>query len=173
MLRITKAKYDGSKVRIEYEQQRPDKQYDEFTMSSVDRPTPTFILALNALAADVVKICEFPEDDAKKLTIRGVSVSHTNDIMGVCITALKAVKSAQSPLVLNTPHIPEEPYGDAESPTLTRETLDRVHSFLLEVENYIKGERAQPSLLPSTEEATTVNAWATPVDQGAPESASK
>lgn len=148
MLRICKVKDDGDKVRIEYQRERADKQgYDDYSMSSVDRPTVAFTQALSALSADVVQICELPESDADKLTIRGVSVTWTSDIMGACITALKRLNTANSPLVINTPHLPSEDYGDNDGPVLREETALRLHRLLLEAEGYIDGDRAQPSLL--------------------------
>jgi hypothetical protein len=147
-MRITKAKYDGSKVRIEYEVERPDGQFDEFTLSSLDGPTAPFIDAFNALAADVVTICELHEDSLDKLKVRGVSFTYTNDIMGACITALKKLKTSNAPLVINTPHLPEESYGegDATSPTLDTSTIDRLHELALAAERYVNGERAQGEL---------------------------
>ena len=69
-MRITKAKYDGAKVRIEYERERPDKTYDEFSLQSADRPTSAFIAALAALAEDVVAICELPADEMQYRSVR-------------------------------------------------------------------------------------------------------
>ena len=147
-MRITKVKYDGAKVRIEYEKKRPDEQYDEFTLSSLDSPTQPFRDALNALAMDVVGICELDAESLDKLTVRGVSFTYTNDILGACITALKRLKTSNAPLVLNTPHLPEEAYGEGDSstPVLDTATVDRLHELALAAERYIEGERAQGDL---------------------------
>jgi hypothetical protein len=85
-----------------------------------------------------------------KLTVRGVTITWTNDIMGACITALKALKGANAPLVLNTPHLPSEPYSEGGSPDflLPEETAENIGALLNEAEAYIRGERAQGSLLP-------------------------
>jgi hypothetical protein len=146
---ITKVKYDGARVRVEYQKERADGQSaDDFTLNCADRPSNAFLAALTALADDVVAICELPEPEARKLTVRGVSFTNTNDIFGAVITALKELGTANSPLVLNTPHLTEEPYGEGDdsTPLLKTETADRLHTLALEAENYINGDRAQPSL---------------------------
>ena len=56
-MRITKVKYDGAKVRIEYQQKRASGgDPDEYLVQSSDRPRPEFIRAMNNLAGDVVGI---------------------------------------------------------------------------------------------------------------------
>jgi hypothetical protein len=152
MVRITKVKFDGSKVRIEYENKREDqKQWDEFTLQSADLPTLELTDALADLRQDVLAICELPADDLLKLTVRGVTLTHTNDVLGACITALKSLKTANAPLVINTPHLPETPYGDGDSPVLATSTVDRLHTLMLAAERYIDGERAQADLFEKVE----------------------
>lgn len=144
---IDKVKFDGVKVRIEFQRKRADDRYDEAWLASFDHPMRSFIAALIALAPDVCTICELPSDQVDKLQVRGVSFSHTNDIMGAVITALKPVKTAQSPVVLNTPHIPQAPYSDGgEGPLLDDDTADRLETLRDEAIRYINGEREQPQL---------------------------
>jgi hypothetical protein len=85
---------------------------------------------------------------ASHITVRGVTFTWKNDIMGACITALKSLTTANAPLVLNTPHLPSEPYsgnpGDV-GPVLRRGT-DRLEHLITEVARYIDGERAQAKL---------------------------
>jgi hypothetical protein len=146
--RFTKIKYDGSKVRIEYEVTRePGKDPDEYTVFSADAPMPSFIDAMNALAQDVIAVCELPADQIDKLKIRGVSLTHTNDILDACITALKVVKTANAPLVLNTPHLPAEGYSDnPDEPVMPSWMGARLEAVSDEAQRYIDGERAQASL---------------------------
>lgn len=147
--RVSKVKYDGSRVRIEYQKERADGQSaDDYTLSCADQPSPAFLAALNALADDVVSICEFHADSVRNLKVRGVSFTYTNDVFGAVITALKTLKTANAPLVINTPHLTDEPYGegDGSTPLLDTSTADRLHTLALEAENYINGERAQGAL---------------------------
>jgi hypothetical protein len=150
--RFTKIKFDGSKVRIEYEVERkPEVEPDEYALISSDLPTLEFIEALADLAQDVAGICELPESDTAKIAVRGVSLSHTNGILGACITGLKSVKTANAPLVLNTPHLPSEPYSDnLAEPTLPTATCGRIHVVIDHAQRYIDGERAQGDLLAAT-----------------------
>jgi hypothetical protein len=159
-MRITKVKYDGAKTRIEYERKRLDgRGFDDYTINCSDAPLASFRDAFNVLAADVIGICELHPDEQSKLTIRGVTFTNTNDIFGACITALKKLKTANAPLVLNTPHLTEEPYGegDTSTPLLDSETADRLHTLALEAERYVNGEREQGDLL-SSEQGATVGA---------------
>lgn len=157
--RFTKIKWDGSKVRLEYEIVRKDGDQDEFTLQCADQPAPEFIAALAALGQDVLTICELPESDGSRVKVRSVTLTYTNDIIGACITALKSLKTANAPLVLNTPHLPTEDYAGADGtgPTLPRSTADRIDMLVLEAERYLNGARAQASLLtqivPSHEES--------------------
>lgn len=145
--RVTKVKYDGQKVRIEYQVKRADGgDPDEFTLNSCDRPDRSLVDAMNALTTDVLTICEL-HDDPLLYTIRGVTLTYTNDILGACITSLKALKTTQSPLVINTPHLPEESYSDdASAPVMHAGMADRLDALRNAAERYIDGERAQGQL---------------------------
>lgn len=149
-MNITKVKYTGDKVRIEYTIDRPDGgEADEYTLQSADKPLPSFETALLALTPDVVDICELDKLSAANIAVRGVTFTWKNDIMGACITALKSLATANAPLVLNTPHLPSESYSgnpDDTGPTLSRGTIDRLGRLLLEAGRYIDGERAQAKL---------------------------
>jgi hypothetical protein len=145
-MRITKVKYDGKKVRVEYERGSLTDP-DEFLVSCKDEPSVEFKDALQALQPDVNELCEFPIDQA--LSIRSVSYSHTNGIMGACVTALRSLKKANSPLVINTPHLPSEPYSDnADELTLDPNMTERLIHLANLAEMYVGGDaRAQASLL--------------------------
>jgi hypothetical protein len=137
-IRITKIKYDEKKVRLEYERAREEGDPDEFVLGCGDRPSRAFRDALQALAQDVNAICEF--DPPQALTVRGVSLSWTNDIMGACVTALKTLTTTNSPLVLTTPHLPSEPYGEgAGGPVMTRPMIHRLEQLIDEARRYVLG----------------------------------
>ena len=152
---FTKIKFDGSKVRLEYQVTRKDGGVpDEHVVVCSDQPDRAFPLALAALALDVVGICELSDSDETKLLVRGVSMSYTDGIRGACITALKSLKTSNAPLVLNTPHLPEKPYGEGDGPTLDSSTVSRIDALVVEAERYLAGERAQGKLFtPDTEQA--------------------
>ena len=146
-MRITKVKYDGAKVRIEYEQAREVGDPDEFSLNCADRPVPEFEAALAALIDDVLEICELPPEYAKGIKVRGVSISWTNDVMGACVTALRTLQTANSPLVINTPHLPSDQYSEGgEAPLMSEEFVDHVETLMDRATDYINGTRAQQSL---------------------------
>lgn len=151
--RFTKIKFDGSKVTLGYEVPRKDGDPDEFSVFCADLPAPEFDAALRDLAVDVAAICEMPAEDAIKIKVRGVTLTWAHDIMGACITAMKSLKTAQSPLVLNTPHLPSESYSESECPTLSTATCDRLAALVVQAERYLNGERAQGSLLSIVDDA--------------------
>jgi hypothetical protein len=96
-----------------------------------------------------VKICELPESDAAKLKIRGVTLTHAHDVLGAVITALKPLKTANSPLVINTPHLPECAYsgdGDDPNPTMHDGMPERLHALVVQAQRYLDGDRAQGDL---------------------------
>jgi hypothetical protein len=142
--------------KIKYSVERKDGRFDEQVISSFDTPLPTFNQALQALSADVCSICELPEAYAERMRVSSVSISWTNDIMGAVITGLRRVNAANSPVVLNTPHLPAEDYGGGEGPTLPGATLERIEALVTECERYILGERAQQDLPLSAPDTVTV-----------------
>lgn len=144
ILRFTKVKYDGSKMRLEYEVTRPrGGEPDELAYASADRPLPSFVDALQALVPDVCAICEFPSSEHPKFTVRGVSLSWTDDVMGACITALRALMTADAPLIINSPFLPEKPRSsDPSGYRLPVGTVRRLRELLAEAERYLDGDRA-------------------------------
>ena len=112
---VRKIKWDGSRIKLSFEIRYPipgtdEQRTDEYDLKSIDRPTPAFIDALNALGADVDEWLEMPSNWSSNLIIRGVSLSWTDDIMGAVITALKPLNDSRAPFVVNTPHKPAMPF---------------------------------------------------------------
>lgn len=145
---FNKVKYDGSRMVLEYALERgDDRQPEDLTLNSPDRPVQAFKDALQALAQDVCTICELPEQDATRIEVRSVTVTHKNGILGLCICGLKGLQTANAPLVLNTPHLTEAPYSDTGGgPLLAKGTLDRLRTLLDQAEAYVCGVREQPHL---------------------------
>ena len=149
-MNITKVKYDGSKVRIEYTVDRKDGgESDEYSVVSGDKPLPSFTDALQALSMAVADICELNREASSCIDVRGVTFTWKSDIMWACITGLKSLKTTNSPLVLNTPHLPESAYSgnpDDGSPCLPRAAAQLLYSVLEEAKRYLNGDRAQATL---------------------------
>lgn len=141
--RFTKIKFDGQKVRLEYEVTRPrGGEPDEHVLQCADKPLPSFVEALQALVPDVLAICEFPSSEARKFTVRGVSIAHTDDSAGCCITALRALMTADAPLIINSPFLPERPReSDPSGYRLPVSTVRRLRTLVQEAERYLAGDR--------------------------------
>lgn len=152
--RFTKIKYDGQKVHLEWEVVYGDDSTDEYVLKCTDRPAQRFVDALQSLALHVAICCEVDNAEAwsSAITVKGVSLSHTNGIMGAVITATRALKNSNSPLVINTPHKPAEPYaegegGDAQLHTcLPTACITAINALISESDRYINGHRQQMQL---------------------------
>jgi len=148
--RITKVKYDTNKVVIKYQTVRPDGEPDEYEVKCGDLPHADFMGALKALVPHAGQITELILDNSE---VRGVSFSYTNDVMGACITVLKKLETTPGPLIINTPHLPSEPYNPDQDPTkallLSDKCVEALEKLQREALAYLDGKRAQGSLFSS------------------------
>ena len=150
---IIKAKISPDGVEIRW----VDKGKDaiEHSLRSGDKPLPRFKDALADLVPDVVNclhlfllICQplLAEGRNDRLTVRGVTVTWNHDIMGACITALGDVDGSPSPVVVNTPHLPESPYSgsdDDPNPTLPPSAATKIDTVIEEAKMFLDGERVK------------------------------
>lgn len=144
--RFTKVKFDGSKVRLEYQVTRPGGgDPDEFALQCSDLPLQEFVYALRALIPDVLDICEFPLSEASKISMRGVSLAYKDGVMGCVLTALRELASCDAPLILNSPYLPEKASSDSGG-CLQSATVHRIRALCVEAERYLNGERLQGTL---------------------------
>lgn len=155
---FNKIKFDGSHVYLAYDEiDEETGAKNEHTVKSAEKPAPAFIDALKNLKSDVSEWLDQKPEWNINLDIRGVSLSWTNGIMGACITALKPLKMSRSPLVVNTPHKPSEPYSegdpDADSYCLTGDCIATIKELIDAAEGFLDGDRAQTSLDLKTEAA--------------------
>lgn len=155
--RVSKVNYDGKMVLVRYQLMRKDGNIDEFEFRCHDQPAGPFRVALSSLREYVAEICQLPPTYCADLDVRGCSYSYSDDgIMGATITALKPLRTANAPLVLNTPHLMSAPTGENDvQPLLTPDqviALDEVRQKALE---FVDGQRAQLSLFSKESEAKT------------------
>ena len=141
---IKKVKYDGTKVNIEYAIEKKQVK-DVFTLESTEKPLPEFRNALNDLKPFFEEICELPAGYSDNIEVRGVSFSYggENDTMGATITGLKPLKTANAPLVINTPHLPSEDYSGNNdmAKTLPSDSIYYLNELQRQAERFIDGER--------------------------------
>jgi hypothetical protein len=149
-MNITQIKYNekDGKVFLAWEEVNPKSgDENERTFRSTQKPAPEFFHALNALTSFVEEICTFPVGFCDTASIRNVSISWAHGIMGVVVTAIIPLETANSPLCINTPHITQSQYSDgANAPLLKNSQVELFKELLYQAEQYIKGEREQPSL---------------------------
>jgi len=152
---FTKIKYDGKNVVLAWAEGDVDTS-EEYTLKCDDAPHGDFTKALNTFAGHVAELCELPKPWGSDLDVRGVSISHTQGIMGAVITALKPLEMSQSPLVVNTPHKPSEPYSEGDPNAgdycLSTECTEAIAVLCVEAEAYLKGKRAQGKLFKEKEQ---------------------
>jgi hypothetical protein len=146
---VKKVSWDGERVVVRWEVPRKGGT-DEFSISCLDAPAPELLVALAGLRTDVAEICELPATYCANLEIRGVSFSYGGEarVMGATITALRHVTTANAPLVLNTPHLAEEPYaegGDTDK-LLSSVAVEALNLVASEALRYVDGHRAQGDL---------------------------
>lgn len=104
---------------------------------------------MEALAPSIALICELPDKYAESITVTSVSISHKEGNWGATITGLKTLEKYNSPLVINTPHLPVESYSENnpnDENILPDETIDLLKVLFKEAEEFIKGKRKQLNL---------------------------
>jgi hypothetical protein len=143
-----KIKSEEGKDRVHLEWENPKGQdRDELSIDSCDKPAPTFHEALQALAGDVVEMCELPPDSINRIIVKGVSLSYggEKDVMGCTITATMKLMKSNAPLNLNTPHKAEDFYAKTGDPKqlLDPDCVRRIKKLIFQAENFVSGERAQ------------------------------
>ncbi len=151
--RFKKIKYKAGKVILAYEQLNKAGEWDTYTMESTEAPIPAFDLALQGLRRPLLDEVELSEVEPSELTIGSVSLSWTETedqgtVMGAVISAVRVLKKSNSPMVINSPFKPEQPYtedGDTDV-CLSDDTVEAIELLRIEAIKYIDGERAQTDL---------------------------
>jgi hypothetical protein len=116
---------------------------------------------LNALLPFVREVLMLPEDypkptsydpDASECSIRisGVnwSLHEETEIKGIIITAVVVLATSNSPLIVNTPHLPFEPYSltSPNTPCFPKEGQKVLKRLEEEIQRIMSGKRAQGGL---------------------------
>jgi len=148
---IEKIKYKRKEktLVLQYKQLNDAGKWDKLTLETHDPPDPDFIAAMDSLAPHVIDICEVGETwSPGQLTVSGISVSDSGGIMGAVITAQVKLETSQSPLNINTPSKPEEPYseGGSDEYCLDPDAVESIKYLLTEAKGYLDGKRAQQSI---------------------------
>ena len=140
-----------NKITMIYEQKsKYGVTYDEYSFTCSELARPEFYITLQCLAQDVIAMCELPESYLEKITVKGVSFSYAEGIMGAVLISSMTLDKSHQALNLNTPHKASEMYNpdtpDDPMQLLDDKCIERLDALLEESELYIKGDRAQGSL---------------------------
>ena len=162
MFRAKKFSWDGEEVKVTYAIER-DGGEERHSLECADRPMPELLEALQGLEDDAIRECEvlryepvsirdmYSTEDLELLSrmgskyakaeVRSVSWSWSKDIMGASICLLLELDHCDSPLVVNTPAKPEQPYSEGTGHTLPEKLAAKLWSLHALVERYVEGER--------------------------------
>jgi hypothetical protein len=142
-MRITKVRLKQRAVVIHYESEK-----DTFEITSRDNPLPSFVKAVEALGAVVLRVLHLPETYGTNLKATGLTMTAKQETELVTIVAQKELPDAHSPFNIATPmrflsHPEEE---GSYSPALDDGDVAAVQTVIEEAKKYVKGERAQGQL---------------------------
>jgi len=148
-MRFKKIKAKGDKVHVEYEVENSNGTWDEFSMTSAEKPLSSFEAAISNLEAHVIDMCEFGDNPA--ITVTGVSFSYGGDngVMGASIIAIKTLKGSNVGLNIVTPHKASESYSEGKADPkqlLDEDCIKDLEALCIEAEKYVKGNRQQLDL---------------------------
>ncbi|MFP4066236.1 MAG: hypothetical protein ACLFS5_01925 [Spirochaetaceae bacterium] len=148
---LVKLKYkEGEGVFVEYTVDRNDNSArDTMTLKTNDAPRRELADALQAMAPHLVEMIEAPREWLASITVRSVTVTHTNDVQGLVITGLRELENSNAPLVINTPHFTRESYNEGGGDDIgiftsaCANALDELETLAL---RFVDGDRAQQEL---------------------------
>ena len=139
-MRFKKVRWDQKAVTLIWTTESGTETH-EHDLTSKQAPHGDLDDALQALAGDVVNVCEMDLDlDTLRVQSVSLSFSEKTGVRGAVVTALKPVKIASSPVVLNTPHLTES--GDNDKGVMPPSMWRRVLTIEDEARAYLDGKRA-------------------------------
>lgn len=147
-MRFTKIKYDGAVVELQWTTKLDGGGEVAHSLKSYDAPSPEFVAAMKAFCPEVLELLELDSagwDD--ELTVSGLSINEEEDgRIGLVCTCRRALRIANAPLILNTPHLRERMDEEGESGFLPDQLLLLIGRLETQAQLYLKGKRAQGDL---------------------------
>jgi len=148
---FTKIKWDAkeSKVLLRWEEQRlGGREVVKHELESKDKPEPEFFKALEDLRQHALDLMELPTSYGTGFTVSGVSINHEegDGRVGMVVTCLKAIEQANSPMVLNTPHLRELIDEDTDVGFIPSDMLGVLQRLIGRAERFLDGHREQVSM---------------------------
>lgn len=142
---ISKISRTTKRVKIVYSINATKKSApEEHELSCREMPKPSFDKALADLIPHVQDICALGDVEAKRFTVKGVSLKRKDDVLYASICASITSGGAPGPFTLNTPVLPEE---SEDSFKLSSKCATALEKLVQEAAAYVKGDRMQGVLL--------------------------
>ena len=140
MMRFKKIKWDQKAVTLIWTTESGTETH-EHDLTSMQEPHTDLNDALQALNTDVLNVCEI-DAACEDLRVQSVTLSYSEKtgLRGAVVTALKPVRIANAPVVLNTPHLTEA--GDDPKGVMPPSMWRRILALELEAQAYLNGKRA-------------------------------
>lgn len=147
---IKSVKIDRKSGRIEIVsiEKWGDDNERSWTLRCYEEPRPELPEAMAALEPHVRGLLGLPEDWARgAIGVAKVSWSWSEktDIKGASVSCHVHLDAADSPLILNTPHLPYEPYSDGGK-CLPEDMVEALEELERCVAEYLDGARSQGEL---------------------------
>lgn len=125
----------------------------EWTLRCYDEPAKALPDAFAALEAHVRDLLDLPRTWAEgQFKVTKVTWSWNQDagVKGAVVTCLAYLPCAHSPIVLNTPHLPYEPYNRTDDPAsaklMPEDMVDALDALERAATAYLDGQRSQGDL---------------------------
>jgi hypothetical protein len=144
---LTKIKHSKGETEIIWKEENGlTGESIEHKLTCSEPPRPELVDALQAFTSYVIELCELPSEYGDTLSVTGVSINENEHMgTGIVVTSLKKVSKANSPVVINTPHLSKDAScdGGPKWPVYVAGMLDALES---EATLYRQGRRSQQEL---------------------------
>lgn len=144
---FTKIKLVRGQVALEWVTEEGPKRADqhEHRVTSFELPHPSFVEAMQAFVQPCLELLELPEDYDEGITVSGLSITYEDERgRGLVVTLQKKLAGAPSPLIFNTPYLPEQ--GGEHGMSLPHDLLACLDEAEAAAGRFLQGERAQADL---------------------------
>lgn len=146
-MRFTKIKLTKGETVLEWETDEGAEQLDshEHKFRSSAAPHPDFVQAMAAFSVPALRLLELPLAYEDNLTVSGLSFTYEEQRgRGLVVTLQKKLGGAPSPLIFNTPYLPED--GGEHNPSLPAAFAHAIDDVIAEAREFLNGKRAQGDL---------------------------
>lgn len=147
-MKFSKIKWNGMKVFLAWIDKK-GKTEIEHHLNSYDTPAPELPKALSAFVPIVLDLLELPQAYRDDLRVTGLSINEEGDERsGLVVTCQKKIAQANSPLILNTPHL-REPVAPTEHGAVgffTNGMSEAIDKAQVAAIDYYRGKRAQTEI---------------------------